>query len=96
VRRLPLALSLRMVAFWSAFLALDTATQLFFKKASQGLEGLSFGLSFIGTALTIPAFWLMILCYIGTFLAWMAVLTRSFPSGVSTSAIERASSTRPS
>jgi multidrug transporter EmrE-like cation transporter len=65
-----------MLGFWCLFLALDTATQLAFKAASEGLEGIGFGLGFVAAALAIPAFWVTILCYIATFIVWMAVLTR--------------------
>jgi multidrug transporter EmrE-like cation transporter len=71
-----LAISLRMIFFWSSFLALDTATQLAFKAASGPLEGTPFGLHFLELALATPAFWVTILCYIGTFIFWMAVLAR--------------------
>jgi multidrug transporter EmrE-like cation transporter len=65
-----------MVMFWSAFLTLDTATQLAFKTASERVEGMSFGLGFLQVALMTPALWVTILCYIATFIVWMAVLTR--------------------
>jgi multidrug transporter EmrE-like cation transporter len=68
--------SLRFVAFWGAFIALDTATQIAFKAASQSVEGLGFDLNFLAVALATPALWVTILCYIGTFIAWMAVLMR--------------------
>ncbi|SED98392.1 EamA-like transporter family protein [Rhizobiales bacterium GAS191] len=74
--RPSLAVSLRMIFFWGSFLALDTATQLAFKAASGPLEGTAFGLDFLKMALATPAFWVTILCYIGTFVFWMAVLTR--------------------
>jgi multidrug transporter EmrE-like cation transporter len=65
-----------MIAFWGTFLALDTATQLAFKAASGPLEETAFGLGFLEVALTTPAFWITVLCYIGTFACWMAVLAR--------------------
>jgi multidrug transporter EmrE-like cation transporter len=65
-----------MIIFWSVFIALDTATQLAFKTASQAVEGLSFGSDFLQVALSTPALWITILCYVATFIAWMAVLTR--------------------
>ncbi|MBV8446845.1 MAG: EamA family transporter [Hyphomicrobiales bacterium] len=70
------SISLRMVLFWSVFLTLDTATQIAFKKASEHVESISFGWLFLTTALGTPAFWVAILCYIATFVVWMAVLTR--------------------
>jgi multidrug transporter EmrE-like cation transporter len=76
VKHPSFAISLRMVMFWSVFLTLDTATQLAFKAASERVEGMSFGLAFLQTALTTPTFWVTILCYIATFVVWMAVLTR--------------------
>jgi multidrug transporter EmrE-like cation transporter len=73
-----------MISFWGAFLALDTATQLAFKVASEPVQGMSFGLTFMKVALATPALWVTILCYIATFVVWMAVLThmdlnRAFP-----------------
>jgi drug/metabolite transporter (DMT)-like permease len=76
VKRPSYAISLRMILFWSVFVALDTATQLAFKTASEKLEGMSFGLPFLQVALTTQTFWIAILCYIATFVVWMAVLTR--------------------
>jgi multidrug transporter EmrE-like cation transporter len=76
VKRHSFAISLRMIMFWSLFLSLDTATQLAFKKASERVEGMSFGLAFVQIAVTTPALWVTILCYIATFVVWMAVLTR--------------------
>ncbi|MBV8963908.1 MAG: EamA family transporter [Hyphomicrobiales bacterium] len=76
MKRPSFAISLRTVLFWSVFLTLDTATQLAFKTASEHVEGMSFGWGFLQTALMTPAFWLAILCYIATFIVWMAVLTR--------------------
>ncbi len=72
----PAGSSLRLIAFWALFIALDTATQIAFKSASQAVEGVSFGLSFVEIALATPAFWVTILCYIATFIVWMAVLMR--------------------
>jgi multidrug transporter EmrE-like cation transporter len=68
--------TLRLLAFWALFIVLDTSTQIAFKTASQSVEGLSFGLGFLRVALSTPALWVTILCYIGTFIAWMAVLMR--------------------
>jgi drug/metabolite transporter (DMT)-like permease len=76
VKSRPFAISIRLIAFWSLFIAFDTATQLAFKAASERVEGIGFGIPFIGLALTTPALWLAILCYIGTFATWMAVLSR--------------------
>ena len=76
MKRPSFALPLRTILFWSVFLTLDTATQMAFKTASEGLEGMSFGLPFLQRALTTPSFWIAILCYIATFVVWMAVLTR--------------------
>lgn len=76
MKRPSYAISLRMILFWSVFVALDTATQLAFKAASEKLEGMIFGLPFLQVALTTPTFWVAILCYIATFVVWMAVLTR--------------------
>lgn len=72
----PSYATLRLLAFWALFIVLDTSTQIAFKTASQSVEGLSFGLGFLRVALSTPALWVTILCYIGTFIAWMAVLMR--------------------
>jgi multidrug transporter EmrE-like cation transporter len=68
--------TLRLFLFWGAFIALDTATQMAFKIASQSVEGMSFGMDFLKVALTTPALWITVLCYIATFIVWMAVLMR--------------------
>jgi multidrug transporter EmrE-like cation transporter len=62
--------------FWGLFVALDTATQIAFKVASGAVEGLSFGVRFLEVALSTPALWVTILCYVATFVVWMAVLMR--------------------
>jgi multidrug transporter EmrE-like cation transporter len=67
---------LRLILFWGAFITLDTATQIAFKVASESVEGMSFGLDFMKVALSTPALWVTVLCYIGTFITWMAVLMR--------------------
>jgi multidrug transporter EmrE-like cation transporter len=72
----PPRTSLRLFLFWAAFIALDTATQIAFKVASESVEGMSFGLGFLKVALTTPALWVTVLCYIATFIVWMAVLMR--------------------
>ncbi|MFI5012540.1 MAG: EamA family transporter [Hyphomicrobiales bacterium] len=76
MKRPSFAISLRMIVFWGIFLALDTATQLAFKAASEPVQGMSFGLAFMKVALSTPALWVAILCYIAVFVVWMAVLTR--------------------
>ena len=76
MRRSSSASTLRLIAFWGVFIALDTATQIAFKSASQAVEGMSFGLGFLEVALSTPALWVTILCYIATFAIWMAVLMR--------------------
>jgi multidrug transporter EmrE-like cation transporter len=65
-----------MIALWVAFIACETATQIAFKAASQSVEGMSFGLGFLQVALSTPTLWLTVLCYIATFILWMAVLMR--------------------
>jgi multidrug transporter EmrE-like cation transporter len=62
--------------FWGLFVALDTATQIAFKTASRAVEGLSFGIGFVEVALATPALWVTIVCYVATFVVWMAVLMR--------------------
>src|ERR1700722_9369095 len=72
----PRNTSLRLILFWCAFITLDTATQIAFKVASESVEGMSFGLDFLKVAVSTPALWVTVLCYIGTFVTWMAVLMR--------------------
>ena len=72
----PSRTSLRLFLFLAAFIVLDTATQIAFKVASESVEGMSFGLGFLKVALTTPALWITVLCYIATFIVWMAVLMR--------------------
>jgi multidrug transporter EmrE-like cation transporter len=68
--------ALRLTVFWGLFIALDTATQIAFKATSEAVEGMDFGLNFLQVALSTPTLWITILCYVGTFIAWMAVLMR--------------------
>jgi drug/metabolite transporter (DMT)-like permease len=76
VKPRPFAISVRLIAFWCLFVRLDAATRLAFKAASISVEGMDFGPLFIRLALATPALWLAILCYVGTFATWMAVLSR--------------------
>jgi len=74
----------RQAAVWTAFLALDTGTQLAFKWGADGLEGLDFGPTMWARSLTLPGVWLAVLGYIATFVVWMAILrdmplSRAFP-----------------
>lgn len=74
----------RTFAVWSAFIALDTLTQLAFKWGADQLSDLDFGLPMIARALTLPGVWLAALGYAGTFVVWMAILrmmplSRAFP-----------------
>lgn len=74
----------RTLAVWSAFIALDTFTQLAFKWGADQLSDLDFGLPMIARALTLPGVWLAALGYAGTFVVWMAILrmmplSRAFP-----------------
>lgn len=78
------ALPWRAIAIWSAFLALDTGTQLAFKWGADGLAGLDFGLAMMARSLTLPGVWLAALGYGGTFVVWMMILrmmplSRAFP-----------------
>ena len=76
----PASVPWRAIALWSAFLALDTGTQLAFKWGADGLVsadgpgGLDFGVGMIAKALTLPGVWLAAVGYAGTFLAWMMIL----------------------
>ena len=74
--RSPRGSGLRLLAFCGLFVALDTATQVAFKAASESVENVDFGLRFIEIALATPALWVTVLCYVGTFIVWMAVLMR--------------------
>lgn len=74
----------RTLGVWSAFIALDTLTQLAFKWGADQLSDLDFGLPMIARALTLPGVWLAALGYAGTFVVWMAILrmmplSRAFP-----------------
>ncbi len=74
----------RQIAIWTAFIALDTATQLAFKWGADGLGDLDFGLAMIVKAGTLPGVWLAALGYGATFVVWMAILremplSRAFP-----------------
>lgn len=79
-RRIPW----RGIAIWSAFLALDTGTQLAFKWGADGLADLDFGLAMIARAMALPGVWLAAIGYAGTFVVWMMILrtmplSRAFP-----------------
>jgi drug/metabolite transporter (DMT)-like permease len=74
----------RQILIWTAFIALDTATQLAFKWGADGLADLDFGVPMLARALTLPGVWLAALGYVGTFFVWMAILkdmplSRAFP-----------------
>jgi hypothetical protein len=47
-----------------------------FKAAGRGVEGIGFGIVFVGLALRTLALWLAILCYVDAFATSMAVLPR--------------------
>jgi drug/metabolite transporter (DMT)-like permease len=74
----------RAIAIWSAYVVLDTGTQVAFKWGADGLAGLDFGLTMIARALTLPGVWLAVTGYAGTFVVWMMILrvmplSRAFP-----------------
>lgn len=74
----------RQIAIWTAFIALDTGTQIAFKWGADGLGDLDFGLAMLARGVTLPGVWLAVLGYIGTFVVWMAILrdmplSRAFP-----------------
>jgi drug/metabolite transporter (DMT)-like permease len=74
----------RTLIVWSAFIALDTGTQIAFKWGADGLADLDFGLPMIAKALTLPGVWLAALGYACTFVVWMMILrmmplSRAFP-----------------
>ena len=64
----------RAIAQWSAFIILDTGTQLAFKWGADGIGGHDFGVGMIAKALTLPGVWLAAVGYAGTFVAWMMIL----------------------
>jgi drug/metabolite transporter (DMT)-like permease len=66
----------RAALLWSAFIFLDTATQLAFKWGSQSLTGMEFGGAMLATALATPGVWLAAAGYAGTFVVWMLILSR--------------------
>jgi drug/metabolite transporter (DMT)-like permease len=74
----------RQIAIWTAFIVLDTGTQLAFKWGADGLSDMDFGLTMIAKAISLPGVWLACIGYIGTFVVWMAILrdmplSRAFP-----------------
>ena len=64
----------RTLALWVAFIALNTMTQLAFKRAGNTLENLEFGPQFIDAAIRQPAVWLAIAGYLSVFAVWIAIL----------------------
>lgn len=74
----------RQILIWTAFIALDTGTQIAFKWGADGLSDLDFGVPMLLRALSLPGVWLAALGYVGTFFVWMAILqdmplSRAFP-----------------
>ena len=74
----------RQILIWTAFIALDTGTQIAFKWGADGLSDLDFGVPMLLRAVSLPGVWLAALGYVGTFFVWMVILkdmplSRAFP-----------------
>jgi drug/metabolite transporter (DMT)-like permease len=73
----PRSLLGRDFALWSAFLALDTCTQIAFKTGGGALAGIDFGPAWFDRFVATPAIWIGITGYIVAFVLWIAILQGS-------------------
>ena len=77
------------IALWTAYVALDTGSQLAFKWAGDRIGPDALDLAWVARALVTPGLWIGVGCYVGTLFVWMRVLqrmdlSRAFPmSGLS-------------
>jgi len=77
------------IALWTAYIALDTGSQLAFKWAGDQLGSGALNAGWLMHALVTPGLWIGVACYVGTLLVWLRVLqrmdlSRAFPmSGIS-------------
>ncbi|MFG1431966.1 EamA family transporter [Xanthobacter sp. V2C-8] len=79
-----LSVSVRLAALLLAFLGVDTATQVAFKLAADGIGDVPLGLGFAAAMAGSAAAWLAVAFYIATYVLWMLVLkdtalSRAFP-----------------
>lgn len=61
----------------AVFLAADTATQIAFKAAATQMGDYPISLAFAGEVLGSPYAWLAALCYLATYVLWIAILQGS-------------------
>lgn len=71
-------------SLWTAFVALDTGTQIAFKWGAGPLSGLDFGWPLIAQALSTPGVLIAAAGYTATFWVWVRILntmplSRAFP-----------------
>ena len=64
----------RNLVLWVLFIGLSAATQLAFKAAGDGLDGVEFDSHFVDVAMSHPSVWLAIAGYIVVFVVWIAIL----------------------
>lgn len=62
---------------WLALVATDTAAQLLFKAAAQGLDEPRFATEWIAMVAQSPRVWAGVLCLLLTFGSWMLILRRA-------------------
>ncbi len=73
---------------WLALLALETLCQISLKLAGEAVGAFHFDAASVLAALSTPWLWVAIGCYLGAFLAWMTILSKStLSSAYPTSAI---------
>ncbi|HEX6612436.1 MAG TPA: EamA family transporter [Rhodanobacteraceae bacterium] len=73
---------------WLALLALETLCQISLKFAGSAVGAFDLTRASVVAALSTPWLWVAIGCYLGAFLAWMAILSKSTLSAAyATSAI---------
>ena len=73
----PARITPREVGLWVAFIALNTATQLAFKRASGTLDSVEMGAQFVEMAVGQSAVWVAIAGYVAVFLVWIRILQAS-------------------
>lgn len=77
-----------VLAAWLALLALETLCQISLKFAGSAVGAFDLDRASVLAALATPWLWVAIGCYLGAFLAWMAILSKSTLSAAyATSAI---------
>lgn len=66
--------SLRFAGLLLAFLAADTATQMAFKAAADGIGDVPLSLSFVAAVAATPSAWIAVALYGATYVLWMVLL----------------------